>query len=302
MKVSFFGTPDFAVAALQALVEARYDVVAVYTQPPRPAHRGKREQPTPVHQAALDIGLPVHTPSRLRDPEVQAQMSQLNADVGVVAAYGLILPREVLNLPPLGCLNIHASLLPRWRGAAPIQRAIEAGDEETGITIMQMDAGLDTGDMLLKGRMPISPSDTSGSLHDKLAKMGSTLIVEALDRIDSLTPAPQPEQGVTYAHKIDKSEAQIDWAAPAAVIERKVRALAPSPGAFFQLRGERVKLLGAQLAEGAGVPGTALSSSGVIACGLGALQIVTVQRAGKAAMPAQEMLRGWPIEAGTQLA
>src|SRR5688572_15468727 len=242
MNIVFMGTPDFAVPALEALVAAGHRVLAVYTQPPRPAGRGQKEQPSPVQRAAGRHGVPVRAPRSLRDAAAQAEFKALRADLAVVAAYGLILPKAVLDAPLRGCLNIHASLLPRWRGAAPIQRAIEAGDAESGITIMVMDEGLDTGPMLLKDSVPIGPATTAGALHDALGALGARLIVRAVAGLESgaLVPVPQPAEGVTYAKKIAKDEARIDWKAPASVLERRIRAFNPFPGAWFEAKGERV--------------------------------------------------------------
>ena len=231
MKVIFMGTPEFSVPVLEALHRA-HDVVCVYCQPPRPAGRGKQERPTPVHAKALELGLPVRHPARLKDPADQAEFAALKADVAVVVAYGLILPQPVLDAPKHGCLNIHASLLPRWRGAAPIHRAIMAGDAQTGICIMQMEAGLDTGPVLLREALAIGPTETTAELHDRLSALGARLIIEALDRLPRLTPVPQPEQGVTYAAKIDKAEARVDWSRPAPEIARQINGLSPFPGAW----------------------------------------------------------------------
>ena len=255
MRVVFMGTPDFSVAALDALVAAGHEIVCVYTQPPRPAGRGKKPRPSPVQARAGALGLPVRHPVSLKDAAAQAEFAALGADVAVVVAYGLILPQPVLDAPRHGCLNIHASLLPRWRGAAPIQRAIMAGDAETGVCIMAMEAGLDTGPVLLRAAEPIRPEDTAAALHDRLARLGARLIVEALAGLDTLTPAPQPEAGVTYAAKIDKAEARVDWARPAAEIDRQIRGLSPFPGAWCEAGSERLKLLDARLAEGAGRAG-----------------------------------------------
>ncbi|MFM2355622.1 MAG: hypothetical protein RLZZ528_1358 [Pseudomonadota bacterium] len=290
MKVIFMGTPDFSVPALQALA-ARHEVVCVYTQPPRPAGRGKADRKSPVHLAAEALGLPVRHPARLRDPADQAAFAALGADVAVVVAYGLILPAPVLAAPRSGCLNIHASLLPRWRGAAPIHRAIMAGDAETGVCIMQMDEGLDTGPVLLRAPEPIRPGDTTADLHDRLSALGSRLIVRALDELSGLTPAPQPDQGVTYAAKIDKAEARIDWSRPAAEVDRMIRGLSPFPGAWCEVAGERIKLLRSRVAEGKGAPGQVLSGF-TVACGTGAVEVTLAQREGKRPMPAEELLRG----------
>ena len=285
------GTPEFSVPALDALVEAGHGIAAVYTQPPRPAGRGKKDRPTPVHDRASALGLEVRHPKSLRSEEAQAEFAALDADLAVVVAYGLILPQPVLDAPTHGCLNIHASLLPRWRGAAPIHRAIMAGDSETGVCIMQMEAGLDTGPVLLREATPIGPEETTGDLHDRLSAMGARLIVEALARLPELPPHSQPEEGVTYAQKIDKAEARIDWTRPAAEVDRLIRGLSPFPGAWCEIGGERIRLLRSRLAVGNGAPGTHLGGFG-IACGNGAVQITEAQRQGKRAMPADEVLRG----------
>jgi methionyl-tRNA formyltransferase len=301
MKLVFMGTPAFSVPVLDALVQAGHEIVAVYCQPPRPAGRGKKETPTPVHQRAIDLGLPVRHPTSLKGADAQADFAALNADAAVVVAYGLILPQAVLDAPKRGCLNIHASLLPRWRGAAPIHRAIMAGDVETGICIMQMDAGLDTGPVLLREVTPIGAQDTTGQLHDRLSLMGARLIVDALDRLDDLTPVPQPAEGVTYAAKIDKSEAAIDWTRPAEEVDRQIRALSPFPGAWVDHDGQRIKLLASRLADGAGTAGTVLDDALTVACGTGAVQLLRLQRAGRGAQDATEFLRGSPLPKGTVL-
>ena len=301
MRVVFMGTPDFSVPVLDALHAAGHDIACVYCQPPRPAGRGKKDRPTPVHQRALALGLPVRHPERLKSPEEQAAFADLNADVAVVVAYGLILPQPVLDAPKHGCLNIHASLLPRWRGAAPIHRAIMAGDPETGVCIMQMEAGLDTGPVLLREATPIGAAETTGELHDRLSRMGAQLITQALDRIDDLVPEPQPEEGATYAAKIDKAEAAVDWTRPAEEISRQVRGLAPFPGAWTTHGGDRIKLLGAEPAEGQGAPGTLLDDRFTVACGTGALRITRAQRAGKGAQDTATFLNGCPLPKGTQL-
>ncbi|MFN3644337.1 MAG: methionyl-tRNA formyltransferase [Gemmobacter sp.] len=290
MRVVFMGTPDFAVPALDA-VAAAHDVACVYTQPPRPAGRGQAERPTPVHARAAALGLAVRHPARLRDPADQGAFAALRADVAVVVAYGLILPQPVLDAPRHGCLNIHASLLPRWRGAAPIHRAVMAGDAETGVCIMRMEAGLDTGPVLLRDATPIGPEDTTGDLHDRLAAMGAALIARALAALDTLRPVPQPEAGVTYAAKIDKAEARVDWTQPAADVDRQIRGLSPVPGAWCMAGGERIRLLRSRLAEGSGAPGAVLGGFR-IACGTGAVEITAAQREGKRPMPASEVLKG----------
>ncbi|MCV2881623.1 methionyl-tRNA formyltransferase [Actibacterium sp. XHP0104] len=294
MRVVFMGTPEFSVPVLDALVAAGHEIACVYCQPPRPAGRGKKDRPTPVHARANELGLPVRHPEKLRDAAIQAEFAALNADVAVVVAYGLILPQPVLDAPRFGCLNIHASLLPRWRGAAPIHRAIMAGDAETGVCIMQMEAGLDTGPVLLRQATPIGAQETTAQLHDRLSDMGADLIVQALAQLPDLTPEPQPEAGVTYAAKIDKAEARINWARPAAEVDRLIRGLSPFPGAWCEMAGERVKLLQSRLADGSGTPGAVLDGL-TIACGDGAVQILSAQRPGKRAMEADEFLRGFDM-------
>jgi methionyl-tRNA formyltransferase len=301
MRLIFMGTPGFSVPALDALAAAGHDIAAVYSQPPRPAGRGKAPRPSLIARRAEALGLEVRTPTRLRDAAEQAAFAALDADVAVVVAYGLILPQAVLDAPRLGCLNIHASLLPRWRGAAPIQRVILAGDAATGVSIMEMEAGLDTGPVLLDEVVPISPDDTAGTLHDRLAPLGARLIVEALARREDLAPRPQPETGATYAAKIDKAEARIDWARPAVEIDRLVRAMAPAPGAWCEMAGERVKVLAVRLAEGAGPPGAVLDDGLTVACGAGALRLGVLQRAGGRPLDAGDFLRGFPVARGSVL-
>ncbi|WP_170343411.1 methionyl-tRNA formyltransferase [Ruegeria arenilitoris] len=301
MRVIFMGTPEFSVPVLDALVRAGHEIAAVYCQPPRPAGRGKKDRPTPVHARAEALGLPVRHPTSLKSPEERAAFAALKADVAVVVAYGLILPQPILDAPRHGCLNIHASLLPRWRGAAPIHRAVMAGDAETGICIMQMEAGLDTGPVLLRQATPIGAEETTAQLHDRLSAMGADLIVQALDRLPELTPEPQPEVGVTYAAKIDKAEARVDWSRPAVEVDRQIRGLSPFPGAWTQIEGERVKLLASRLSDGQGVPGEVLDDALRVACGTGAVELLRLQRAGKAAQDRETFLRGWPIPAGTRL-
>lgn len=300
MRVIFMGSPAFAVPTLDALAEAGHEVAAAYCQPPRPANRGKKLQPTPVQARAEALGLEVRTPARLRSEEEQQAFAALKADVAVVAAYGLILPQPVLDAPRLGCVNVHASLLPRWRGAAPIHRAILAGDEVTGVTIMQMEAGLDTGPMLLSGEVAIDRK-TGGELTNELARLGAQLMTRYLAAPDAYAPRGQPEEGVTYAAKIDKTEARIDWSRPAAEIERQVRAFAPSPGAWFEVAGERIKLLAAEVVAGSGAAGTVLDETLTIAAGEDALHPTLLQRAGRGAMTPGELLRGFPIPKGTVL-
>jgi methionyl-tRNA formyltransferase len=300
VKVVFMGTPEFSVPALDALVEAGHEIATVYTQPPRPAGRGQKDRPSPVHLRAEALGLPVRHPRTLRTPEALTDFAALGADIAVVVAYGLILPRAVLDAPRHGCLNIHASLLPRWRGAAPIHRAVLAGDAETGVCIMAMEEGLDTGPVLLRTATPIGPTETTGDLHDRLSAIGATLIVDALARLDTLVPEPQPDEGVTYASKIDKAEAAIDWAKPAAEIDRQIRGLSPFPGAWTTYEGRRLKLLRSRLAGGRGAPGEVLGGL-AIACGAGATDILEVQAEGRARQDAASFLRGTPIAPGTRL-
>ncbi|HTB47118.1 MAG TPA: methionyl-tRNA formyltransferase [Acetobacteraceae bacterium] len=300
MRVAFMGSPDFAVPALLALHEAGHAIAAVYCQPPRPAGRGQAVQRCPVHRAADELGLEVRTPARLRtDRAAQAAFADLALDAAVVAAYGLILPQAMLDAPRRGCLNIHASLLPRWRGAAPIQAAILAGDRASGVTIMQMEAGLDTGPMLLRETVPIGPQTTSGALHDLLAPLGARLVLQVL--AEDPPPAPQPEEGATYAPKLTREDGRIDWAQDAASIERRVRAFDPWPGTFTSVQGTVLKVLGAALAEGSGAPGTVLDDRLTIACGQGALRLTRVQLGGRAAMPADAFLRGHRVPPGTIL-
>jgi methionyl-tRNA formyltransferase len=289
------GTPDFSVAALDALVAAGHEVAAVYCQPPRPAGRGKKDRPSPVQARAVARGLPVRHPKSLKSPEDQAEFAALGAEVAVVVAYGLILPQAVLDAPTRGCLNIHASLLPRWRGAAPIHRAIMAGDAETGVCIMQMEAGLDTGPVLLCEALPITPEDTTGDLTPRLSALGARLITRALARLDQLVPEPQPAEG-SYAKKIDKTEARIDWTRPADEVDRQIRALSPFPGAWTEIAGERIKLLRARLAPGRGAPGTVLDGF-TVACGEGAVEVTEAQREGKRPMSAGDLLRGLTLPA-----
>ena len=292
MKIVFMGTPDFSVPVLDALAQ-HHDIVAVYSQPPRPAGRGKADRPSPVQARAQVLGLPTRHPVSLRSEEAQAEFAALGADIAVVVAYGLILPQAVLDAPRLGCLNIHASLLPRWRGAAPIHRAIMAGDTETGICIMQMEAGLDTGPVLLRQSTPIGAEETTADLHDRLSSMGAALILQALDNLP-LQATPQPDQGVTYASKIDKSESRIDWTRPAAEVDRKIRGLSPFPGAWCDIGGERVKLLRSRLTTGQGAPGQVLHGL-TIACGTGAVDITQAQREGKRPASAADFLRGFTL-------
>lgn len=300
MRIIFMGTPEFAVPALRALHEAGHEVACVYTQPPRPAGRGKKLMPSPVQVAAEALGIPVRSPRSLRGEAEQAEFAALGADVAVVAAYGLILPQPVLDAPEHGCLNIHASLLPRWRGAAPIHRAVMAGDAETGVTIMQMEAGLDTGPMLHKVAVPVGRK-TTGELFVELGAVGAAAMVEVLADLAAFPPEVQDERLAIYAPKIDKAEAKIDWSQDAAAIERMVRGLAPFPGAWFELEGERVKLLLAEVVDSAGTPGTVLDEDLRLACGSGVIRPLRLQRAGKPAMERAEFLRGRAVAAGTVL-
>jgi methionyl-tRNA formyltransferase len=289
MKIIFMGTPEFSVPALKALHQA-HEIVAVYCQPPRPAGRGKADRKSPVQVHAEALGLPLRHPASLRSETAATDFAALGADVAVVVAYGLILPQAVLDAPRLGCLNIHASLLPRWRGAAPIHRAIMAGDRETGVSIMQMEAGLDTGPVLLGEALEIGTEETTADLHDRLSTLGAELIVKALGRLP-LPAVPQPAAGVTYAAKIDKAEARVDWSRPAVAVDRLIRGLSPFPGAWVEVNGERVKLLRSRLVQGQGSPGQVLGGF-TIACGEGAIEVTEAQREGKRPMPAAEVLRG----------
>jgi len=321
MRIIFMGSPDFAVPTLDALVEAGHEVVAAYTQPPRPAGRGKGERPTAVDERAGELGIEVRSPKSLRGGADQEAFAELEADVAVVAAYGLILPQPILDAPMLGCLNVHASLLPRWRGAAPVQRAIMAGDEVTGVTIMQMEAGLDTGPMLLKGAVEIADKNTA-QLTEELAKLGAAMMVEVLTDLPSFEPLPQPEEGVTYAAKIKKEEARIDWSRSSAELVRQVQGLAPFPGAWFEVNGERIKILAAEVvalsrhSRASGNPDSTFDSLGprlrgndglvvddrlLISCGEDALRPAVLQRAGRAQMSPEELLRGFAIPKGTVL-
>ena len=289
MRVIFMGTPEFSVPVLRAIA-ARHEVLCVYSQPPRPAGRGKAERKSAVQVAAEELGLPVRHPLSLKAAAEQEAFAALDADVAVVVAYGLILPPPVLDAPRHGCLNIHASLLPRWRGAAPIQRAIMAGDRQTGVCIMQMEAGLDTGPVLMRQALEIGAEETALDLHDRLSVLGAELIVQALDGLP-LPAEPQPVEGVTYAAKIDKAEARVDFRRPAVEVDRLIRGLSPFPGAWVDVAGERVKLLRSRLAEGRGEPGQVLHGF-TIACGTGAVEVLEAQREGKRPMPAGEVLRG----------
>ena len=304
MRLIFMGSPAFSVPVLEALVAAGHEIVAVYTQPPRPAGRGKKQRPCPVHARALALTLDVRHPASLKEAEEQAAFSELRADAAVVVAYGLLLPQELLDAPAHGCLNIHASLLPRWRGAAPIHRAIMAGDRETGICIMQMEAGLDTGPVLYRETISIAPDETTAALHERLSDLGARSIVQSLKDLSQLQARPQSSVGICYAQKIDKSEAQIDWSLPAEILDRQIRGLSPFPGAWAMLRGERVKFLGSALIsceQPLASAGTVLDDDLGIACGSGALRITRLQRAGKSAQSSADFLRGTPVIAGEQL-
>jgi methionyl-tRNA formyltransferase len=304
LRLAFMGTPDFAVPSLAALRTAGHDIAAVYSQPPRPAGRGHRPQPSPVQQAAEAAGLPVRVPTRFDDAAI-AEFAALGLDAAVVAAYGLILPKAVLAAPRLGCLNVHASLLPRWRGAAPIQRAILAGDEETGITIMQMDEGLDTGAMLAEEAVPVGPKTTAQQLHDRLAALGARLLVDTLVGVAQgrVAPRPQPTVGATYAKKLRREEGALDWRRPARELERAVRAFDPWPGAWFEHGRDRIRVLAAELAGASAdaAPGTVLDDGLAIACGEGALRPLMLQRAGRAPQEVDAFLRGYPLPRGTVL-
>ncbi len=303
------GTPAFAARALEALIEARADIAAVYTRPPQPAGRGRKETPSPVHALALRHGLRVLTPKGFKKDAVRAEFASLDADAAIVVAYGVILPQAVLDTPRLGCFNIHGSLLPRWRGAAPIQRAIMAGDTQTGVEIMKMDAGLDTGPVAMTRKVEVRPDDTAGTLHDRMAEAGAGLLKEfvaALEKGD-VRLAPQASEGAIYAEKITSAEARIDWSAPARVVDRRIRGLSPFPGAWFEADGgkgpERVKALASRVADGRGAPGTVLRADDrlIIACDDGAVELLTLQRPGKSPLPAEAALRGFALRAGARL-
>lgn len=308
LDVVFMGTPDFSVPTLRALIEAGHNVKAVYTQPPRPGgRRGLSETPTPVHRFAADRGIEVRTPVSLKTPEEQRRFSALEADVAVVIAYGLLLPKPVLEAPRLGCINVHASLLPRWRGAAPIHRAVMAGDAETGVMTMLMEEGLDTGPVLLTSRTAIAPDDTTGTLHDRLADMGAELLARTLKGLEAGTvvPVAQPAEGVSYARKIDKAEARIDFSQPAEAVRNQVHGLSPFPGGWFEVelagKRERIKVLKAELAPGEGAPGQVLDERLAIACGTGAIRPLIVQRAGRSAVSIDEFCRGFTLPVGSRI-
>ena len=301
MRVVFMGTPPFSVPALRAIHAAGHELLRVYTRPPAASGRGLKQTPSPVQSAADALGLEVHAPQSFKSPETVEAFAALECDLAVVVAYGLILPPAILSVPRLGCWNIHASLLPRWRGAAPVQRAIMAGDTKTGIAIMQMEAGLDTGPVLETHETPITAQDTSESLHARLADLGATGITEAMARADELTPVPQPDDGVCYADKIDKAEARIDWTRPAHEIDCHIRGLSPFPGAWFDVDGTRVKVLAASSVEADGPAGQILTGAPVIACGTGGVRLDRVQRAGKAAMDGADFMNGGLVVPGQRL-
>lgn len=305
MRVIFMGSPDFSVPALDALIEAGHEIVCVYCQPPRPGGRGKKNRSTPVQARAEALGLPVRYPASLTAAEAQSDFAALGADIAVVVAYGLILPQAVLDAPKHGCLNIHASLLPRWRGAAPIHRAIMAGDAETGLCIMRMEAGLDIGPVLLRDVTSIASDDTTGTLHDRLSRMGAVLIVEALEKLHSLTPEPQALEGVSYAAKIEKSETRVNWRRCASEVDAHIRGLSPFPGAWTEHEGERLKLLLCAPApvdrSADDIPGAVLDNALTVACGRGAVQLLRLQRAGRSAQDREAFLHGLPIPRGAIL-
>ena len=303
LRLVYMGTARFAVPSLRALAAGRHEVIAVYTQPARAAGRGLKARPSPVHTAALELGVVVHTPETLKAAAEREVLAGLRADLAVVAAYGLILPKSILDVPRLGGINLHASLLPRWRGAAPIQRALLAGDGETGVTIIQMEPSLDTGPILAMERVPITAEATAASLHDTLADLAARMVGPTIDQLASgrITPHPQPDQGVTYAPKVDKAEARLDWSRPAPFLERQLRALNPWPGCWTDLGGERLLVLEGELAAGVGAPGEVLDDRMTIACGEGALRLTRVQRAGGRPMSADAFLRGFPLPVGVRL-
>lgn len=303
LRLVFMGSPTFALPTLIALIDAGHEIACVYTQPPRPAGRGRELRPCPVHAFASERGLEVRTPKSLKAQAEQAAFADLQCDAGVVAAYGLILPTPLIEAPRLGCYNVHASLLPRWRGAAPIQRAILAGDAETGVSIMRVEAGLDTGPVLLAQSVPIMAATTAGDLHDVLAELGARLMVEALAGVagGSLAPRPQPDEGVTYAAKIGSDDERLDWPRPAVELERAVRALAPAPGVWFKHGGERIKVLEARVVPGSAEPGTILDNEPTVACGRDALALLRLQRPGRKPLEGGAFLRGYTLPPGTRL-
>jgi methionyl-tRNA formyltransferase len=308
MRLAFMGSPDFAVGPLSALIAAGHEVACVYSQPPRPAGRGQKFRKTAVHAFADERGLDVRTPLNFKSPAEREAFAALDVDLAVVVAYGLVLPRAILQAPRLGCVNLHGSLLPRWRGAAPIQRAIMAGDPITGVDVMLMDEGLDTGPILLRETVAIEADDTAGTLHDKLAAVGAPLIVRAVEGLASgaLAPATQPVEGVAYAAKIDPREARIDWSRPAREVDRHIRGLSPFPGAWFELDGARgpvrIRALQCRLGSGEGEPGETLDDAMLVACGTGAVRLLALQREGRQPMAAEDFLRGAPLPAGSRLA
>jgi methionyl-tRNA formyltransferase len=309
LRLIFMGTPDFAVPTLRELAERGHDIAAVYTRAPKPAGRGMELNPSPVEREARRLGIPVLSPKTLRTPEALETFRTHAADLGVVVAYGLILPKTILETLPLGCFNLHGSLLPRWRGAAPINRAVMAGDKETGVMVMRMEEGLDTGPVAMTERVAVAADATAGDLHDRLAPLGARLMGRALEALErnELTLTPQPETGVTYADKIDKAETRIDWRKPAQQVHDRIRGLSPFPGAWFELPGSgggaaaRIKVLRTTRADGSGAPGTVLAENLTVACGSGAVRILELQRAGRQPMPAAEFLRGTPVAAGAVL-
>lgn len=303
LRLIFMGTAAFAVPSLEVLARSRHEVLAVYTQPARPAGRGMQPRPSPVQAAAARLGLPVRTPETLRDPAEQAAIAGLGADLGVVAAYGLILPRPVLDAPRLGCINLHASLLPRWRGAAPIQHAILAGDRESGISIFQMEPSLDTGPVIAMERVPITQETTAQDLHDALAELAARMVVPVVDDLATgrAHAVPQPEDGVTYAPKLDKTAGRLDWSRPATELERQLRALNPWPGCWTEVDGQRLRVLAGEVVDAAGPPGTVLDDLLTVACGERALRLTQLQRPGGRPLPADEFLRGFPLPPGSRL-
>ncbi len=304
LRIAFMGSPAFALPTLQALIEAGHEIACVYSQPPRPAGRGKKERQTPVHEFAAARGIEVRTPKSLKKPPEQEAFAALNLDLAIVVAYGLILPKAILDAPKLGALNLHGSLLPRWRGAAPIQRAIMAGDRVTGVQVMRMEEGLDTGAVLAAAETPIEVDDTTQTLHDRLAALGAPLMRDTLVKLErgEVTETPQAEEGVTYAHKITSTEARIDWRRPARDIDCMIRGLSPAPGAWFELGGVRTKALLSRLSQGAGAPGEVLDDQLLIACGEGAVRLLTVQREGRGPLAAEAFLRGQPVPVGARFA
>ncbi|PZO54170.1 MAG: methionyl-tRNA formyltransferase [Alphaproteobacteria bacterium] len=304
MRLAFMGSPTFALPALEALLRAGHEIACVYSQPPRPAGRGKQDRPTPVHAFAAERGLEVRTPKSLKKAEEQHAFAALKLDAAIVVAYGLILPKAILDAPKLGAFNLHGSLLPRWRGAAPIQRAIMAGDEITGVQVMRMEEGLDTGPVLATATTPITPDDNTSTLHDRLAALGAALLIETLAKVENGTAVetPQPEVGVTYAHKITPAEARIDWTKSAREVDCMIRGLAPHPGAWFELGGARIKALHARAEAGEGEAGMVLDDALLIACGSGAVRLLSVQREGRGPLAAEAFLRGNSVASGTRLA